>query len=142
MWESPLTNTKANPGFVLYDQLNKATSLSHQSQINKTWVACHFCFYLSLQKARHFQRTKLNLYLPKMLQSQKLTTKISSQTELTMSRRLSAHNNVCASRFYKMVVLFVFYGQCYVIKLCLKFTELCICSIKCLLYFSKVNCLL
>ena len=87
-----LTNTKANPGFVLHDQLNKARSLSHQSQINKTRVAYHFCFYLSLQKTRHFQRTNLNQYLPKMLQSKKLTTKISSQTEFTMSRRLSAHN--------------------------------------------------
>ena len=87
-----LTITKANPGFVLYDQLNKATSLSHQSHINKTQVAYHFCFYLSLQKTRHFQRTNLNLYLPKMLQSKKLTTKISRQTEFTMSRRLSAHN--------------------------------------------------
>ena len=87
------TNTKANPGFVLYDQLNKTTSLSHQSQINKTQVAYHVWFYLSLQKTRHFQRTNLNLYLPKMLQSKKLTTKISSQTEFTMSRRLSDHNN-------------------------------------------------
>ena len=33
-----LTNTKANPGFVLYDQLNKATSLPHQSQMNKTQI--------------------------------------------------------------------------------------------------------
>ena len=87
-----LTNTKANSGFVLYDQLNKATSLSHQSQINKTQVAYHFCFYLSLKKTRHFQRTNLNLYLPKMLQSKNLTTKLSSQTEFTLSRRLSAHN--------------------------------------------------
>ena len=87
-----LTNTKANPGFVLYDQLNKATSLSHQSQISKIQVAYHFCFYPSLQKTRHFQRTNLNPYLPKMLQSKKLMTKISSQTEFTMSRRLSAHN--------------------------------------------------
>ena len=82
-----LTNTKANPGLVLYDQLNKATSLSHQSQINKTRVAYHLCFYLSLQKTWHFQQTNLNLHLPKMLQSKKPTTKISSQTEFTMSRR-------------------------------------------------------
>ena len=49
-----LTNTKANPGFFLYDQLNKARSHSHQSQINKTHVAYHFCFYLSLQKHAAF----------------------------------------------------------------------------------------
>ena len=87
-----LTNTKANHGFVLYDQLNKTKSHSHQSQINKTQVAYNFCFHLSLQKTRHFQRTYLNPYLPKTLQSKKLTTKISSQTEFTMIRRLSAHN--------------------------------------------------
>ena len=46
----------------------------------------------TLQKTRHFQRTNLNPYLPKMLQSRKLTTKISSQTKFTMSRRHSAHN--------------------------------------------------
>ena len=94
-----LTNTKANPGFVLYDQLNKARSHSHQSQINKSQVAYHFCFYLSLQKTRHFQRTNLNSYLPKMLQSKKATTKISSQTEFTMSRRLSAHNKFRRSHY-------------------------------------------
>ena len=46
-----LISTKANPGFVLYEQSNKTTSLSHQLQINKTHVAYHFCFYLSLQNA-------------------------------------------------------------------------------------------
>ena len=39
--------------------------------------------------------------------------------------------------FYKMVVLFVFHGQCHFIKLCLKFINWCICFIKCLLYFSE-----
>ena len=83
-----LISTKANSGFVLYEQSNKTTSLSHQLQINKTHVAYHFCFYLPLQKRGIFNRTNLNLYLPKMLQSKKLTTTISSQTEFTMSRRL------------------------------------------------------
>ena len=91
--EVTLTNTNINPGFVLYDQLNKVTSLSHQLQINKTQVAYHCCFYQSLQNTRHFQRTNLNTYLPKMLQSKKLTTKISSQTYFTMSQCLSAHKN-------------------------------------------------
>ena len=35
------------------------------------------------------------------------------------------------------MVLFVFYGECYFIKLCLKFIKWCIYFIKCLLYFSK-----
>ena len=87
-----LSNTRADPGFVLYDKLNKATSLFHQSEINKTQVAYHFCFYLSLQNTRHFQRTSLNLYLPKMFQSKKLTTNSPRQTEFTMSRRLLVHN--------------------------------------------------
>ena len=39
--------------------------------------------------------------------------------------------------FYKMVAMFVFYGECYFIKLCLKFIKWCIYFIKCLLYFSK-----
>ena len=46
----------------------------------------------SFQKPRHFQRTNLNPYFPKMLQSKKLRTKISSQTEFTMSQRPAAHN--------------------------------------------------
>ena len=50
----------------------------------------------------------LNPYFPKMLQSKKLTTKISSQTEFTMSRRLSAHNK--NSHWYRITSMIFTHG--------------------------------
>ena len=101
-WESPLPNTNATFDFLQQEPMTSCnispTLINNYTQL--TWhtdtsqnPAAKLPISLSsaLQKTRHFQRTSLNSYLPKMLQSKKLTTKISSQTEFTMSRRLSAH---------------------------------------------------
>ena len=101
--ESPLPNTNANSDFVHQEPMtlcsisltpiNNYTQLTWHSDTNQNPSAkLPISLSSTLQTKRHFQRTNLNPYLPKMLQSKKLTTKISSQTEFTMSRRLSAHN--------------------------------------------------
>ena len=101
--ESPLPNTNTNSDFVQQGPMtscnifptpiNNYTQLTWHTDTNQNPAAkLPISFSSTLQKTRHFQRTNLNPYLPKMLQSKKLTTKISSQTEFTMSRRLSTHN--------------------------------------------------
>ena len=68
--------------------INNYTQLTWHTDTNQNPAAeLPISLSSTLQKTRHFQRTNLNRYLPKMLQSKKLTTKISSQTEFTMSRR-------------------------------------------------------
>ena len=102
--ESPLPNTNTSSGFVQQEPMtscnisptpiNNYTQLMWHTDTNQNPPAkLPISLSSTLQKrTRHFQRTSLNPYLPKMLQSKKLTTEISSQTEFTMSWRLWTHN--------------------------------------------------
>ena len=112
--KSLLSNTNANSDIVQREPMtscnisptpiNNYTQLTWHTDTNQNPTAkLPISLSSTLQKTRHFQRTNLNQYFPKMLQSKKLTTKISSQTEFTMSQRLLAHNYHCRISLTKTV---------------------------------------
>ena len=91
--ESPLPNTNANSDFVYQEPMTSCsislTPINNYTQ--RTWhsdtnqnpsAKLPISLSSTLQTTRHFQRTNLNPYLPKMLQSRKLTTKFQAKPNL------------------------------------------------------------